>query len=162
MKSKDISPLSLIDKVSILGALLSSVLAALAYRDMDYNVMLGLGVSAVALIALVILFPSRKFQITQVENDYIVNSIKSIEENLNGIKDFVKSEEEKAKVLEDIVNSLSKEKEELEPVVNANRETVDSILKHYQKQSNKQAFKGYAISFVLGIISSLVATAITK
>ncbi len=95
-----------------------------------------------------------------------IQSLNETERDLRQLVDFVEGQKEKLAESEAVVVSLKEEESKLRPMVEANRELVDTILEAQQARSRAHIWKDRTISFLFGVIASIVGalilTAISK
>lgn len=86
--------------------------------------------------------------------------LKSTEQNLNDLFEFISSKKNEVEATEHLINELEARKSELEPIVTANQEVVDAIFLQQRKEIERTIWTERGISFGLGILASLLATVI--
>jgi hypothetical protein len=93
-------------------------------------------------------------------NEYtkIISDIKEIGDRLSKLNKFLELEQKRVADTKIILNDLNDEKTELEPIVISQRQTVDAILAAHSKRTMSNIWKERIISFILGIITSYIAT----
>jgi hypothetical protein len=89
-----------------------------------------------------------------------LDALNAVQASLNNLMQFVDLEKAKLKESEDLINSLKSEQEKLRPVVEANRQTVDAILEVQSQRQKQGIWWERAFGFLLGVISSIVASAV--
>jgi len=95
-----------------------------------------------------------------------IKSLNETERSLKQLVTFIETQKAKLAESEAVVKSLKEEESKLRPVVEADRKLVDAILDAQHSRSRAYIWKERIISFLLGIIASIVAalllTAINK
>ncbi|HXQ38177.1 MAG TPA: hypothetical protein VN843_29500 [Anaerolineales bacterium] len=97
---------------------------------------------------------------SQSVEDYTATlaDIENISKKLSSLAEFLTRERKRVEESEATLNRLKNEKTELEPVVSAQRETVNAILTAHAKATASRAWKERALAFLIGVITSLLAT----
>lgn len=88
-----------------------------------------------------------------------LNNTKKALENLSIFVDNQKKDIMEAR---EYLNKLKKENKDLEPILQTNKKVIESILASNEKYQRKGLLFNYVISFMLGVLSSIVAWFITE
>ncbi len=86
--------------------------------------------------------------------------LKNTEENLNDLTVFISSKKSEIEATKSIIQDLETKRSELEPIVTANQGVVDAIFLQQRRDIEKTIWFERGISFVLGVLASLIATVI--
>lgn len=97
------------------------------------------------------------------ESDEYTAMLANIEDVGNKLSDlalFLRREQEKVEASEATVKRLRSEQTELEPVVTMQRETAEAFLAFHTKITASRAWKQHALTFMMGIITSAIVSAL--
>lgn len=86
--------------------------------------------------------------------------LKNTEKNLNDLSAFISSKKNEIEATKSLIQDLETKKSELEPIVIANQNVVDAIFLQQRRDIEETIWVERGISFVLGILASLIATVI--
>ncbi|TDA64177.1 hypothetical protein E0765_05555 [Sulfuricurvum sp. IAE1] len=86
--------------------------------------------------------------------------LKETEDNLDHLARFISSKKAEIQTTQELIENLEKKKSELEPIVNARQEVIDAIFLQQRKQLEEGIWVERGISFLLGILASLIASLI--
>lgn len=89
-----------------------------------------------------------------------LNNLKQTESTIKNLLNYIENQKSKLQESEDILNNLRSEKKRLEPLVNADRDVVKAMFEYQDRSQKNERWIGYIASFILGILSSLMATVI--
>ena len=87
-----------------------------------------------------------------------LNSLNQIEKNLGSLIQYIETQKIKLKESQDVINQLQSEHERLKPIIDADKQVIDAIFGAQEARQQKGRYIGYAISFTVGVISSLTAS----
>ncbi|HEX6043279.1 MAG TPA: hypothetical protein VFZ22_02225 [Pyrinomonadaceae bacterium] len=90
----------------------------------------------------------------------MIANIDDVGQKLSDLAAFLKRERGKVEEAEATVMRLRSEQSELEPMVTAQRELVDAILAVHTKRIASRAWKEYVLTFITGVVTSLLAGAL--
>ena len=88
--------------------------------------------------------------------------INEVEKSINGLNEYIKSQTVKINETNQKLDELKTEHKKLEPIVQIERKSVESLFVISEKRQAKQKWIDYGISFIMGIISTLVCNSIVK
>lgn len=89
-----------------------------------------------------------------------ISDLEKASSSIKGLEDFI-SQQKKALIQnKETIEKLSKEREKLNPIVETERELVDSILSLQTEKNSKAILKERIIGFLIGLISSSLASII--
>jgi hypothetical protein len=91
-----------------------------------------------------------------------LNNLKQAEQSLKGLTAYVEDQQARLKESEDLLSSLRAEKQKLEPLVNADKELIKAVFDAQTQLYGTKQWIGYVASFVLGLLSSIVASIIVN
>jgi predicted nucleic acid-binding Zn-ribbon protein len=77
---------------------------------------------------------------------------------LSELDAYVEAQQRSVAITAATLAELRRQKNELDKVVSVNAEAAEALLRYQEQRQTKRAWLGYAISFVLGVFSSLTAT----
>ncbi|SFP39790.1 hypothetical protein SAMN05216601_110206 [Ectopseudomonas composti] len=86
--------------------------------------------------------------------------LRSTEKNLNDLSVFISSQKSEIEAAKSLIQDLETKKSELEPIVTANQDVVDAIFLQQRRDIDENIWVERGISFLLGILASLIATVI--
>jgi hypothetical protein len=127
-----------------------------AWRDYQrlYTSAVGLLASLLAIISFVtgqttLRPPSTKSQLQELEQ---------VRQALHALDGYVEAQQRTIVTSEATLAELRRQKAELDKVVSINADAARALLQYQEKRQTQHLWLGYAISFILGIFSSLTAT----
>ncbi len=88
----------------------------------------------------------------------MISNIKDIGKKLFKLSQFFAQEQKRITDVEATINKLKDEKAEFEPIILLQREIVETILAAHDKRISANVWKERIIGFILGIITSYLAT----
>lgn len=91
---------------------------------------------------------------------YQVEKLTTVGKNIKDLSTFVEEQKRIMIKNQNILKSLEKEREKLSPILEADKKTVMAILDAHEKQKNENLWIERIISFTIGIISSMFASAL--
>ena len=94
----------------------------------------------------------------RLDLNYQLTQLERIRQGLQDMMTFVEDQSEKIKNEQELIAKLTKERSDLEPVLRAERQVVDQILSMQEQRARRQQWLGYAGAFVIGVLSSMVAS----
>lgn len=97
------------------------------------------------------------------DDEIIKTQIQKLDEMqgaMGELQSFLSQHREKLQKDKLSVEKLKKEKERLEPIVKADKELIESILELQQERFRKNIWKERIIGFLIGFLSSLVASSV--
>jgi predicted ATP-binding protein involved in virulence len=97
----------------------------------------------------------RKQSLTYERQLEVLNQVLS---NINNLKNFVNLQKNKLQEEQAVFERLKKEKEKLSVVVKADRQIVEALFRIQEERNRTRVWTDRLIGFLLGVISSLVAT----
>lgn len=83
-----------------------------------------------------------------------------VQSSISNLKDFVNTQRKQLQDQQAVLEELKSEKQKLQPVVEANKQTVEAIFRIQAERNRAKVWIERLIAFVLGVASSLVASAI--
>ncbi len=95
-------------------------------------------------------------------NEYtsVISDIKNMGVRLSQLNKFLTREQKRVADTEASIMRLQNEQTILEPIVLSQRQTVEAVLAAYTKRTASNIWKERIISFILGIVTSLLASII--
>lgn len=90
--------------------------------------------------------------------DEQVESLNKVEASLKELVYFVELQKNRLTETNNILHQLKEEELKLKPVIEANRKVIDAIFTLQAEQSTKSIWKERGFGFVLGILSSMIAS----
>lgn len=116
---------------------------------------------AVPLTIFLFQFADKDHELRQLESISFGEQTHALDEIEGSIKNlllFVEKQKIQVRESEHLLQGLKEEEKKLKPVVEAQREAVNAILEAQAAKHRAAQVKGYMLSFVLGVLSSLTAT----
>ncbi|MEO9483510.1 MAG: hypothetical protein ABJG47_08705 [Ekhidna sp.] len=98
-------------------------------------------------------------QLSKINN--ASNAISELKTSMDDLQDFLNTESERMLMNRKILKDLEDEKKKIEPIVNVQKETLANILDAYTLKNEKSNLKTKFWSFIIGVVSSGIATIIT-
>ena len=136
--------------VGFLGAILTAVADKSVWGDGKY-ILWGNVFAALLNFCIYYLFKKEKEDKNINKYALMIDELSSIGVKLRDLKTFLEQEQTKVTETQEVIDRLNKEKQKLEPVVKASREQIKSILDAYEKNSTKNIWLNYILSFILGL-----------
>lgn len=89
-----------------------------------------------------------------------VKELDEMTKNINELLYFIEYQKDKLKNEDKMFQELTKKNEDLEPIVNAKEELVNALFETHEKRQNAQRRYDWVWGFIVGVLSSLTASAI--
>jgi predicted PurR-regulated permease PerM len=89
-----------------------------------------------------------------------IRELQGLRQALNDLDRFIEVQQRSIASSEATLADLRRRQSELNKVVSVNADAAEALLRYQEQRQSRHAWIGYAISFVLGILSSLTATAV--
>jgi hypothetical protein len=87
-----------------------------------------------------------------------ISQLNEMQKSLKELQNFITLQKGKLQSESAALSDIRKEKEKLEPIVNADRKAIQSIIEFQENKYRGQVWKERAIGFIIGFISSLLAS----
>jgi hypothetical protein len=91
-----------------------------------------------------------------------IKELDKVTESLNNLLIFVSKQKERVIQQEQAIKQLTAEKEKLEPIVKAQRDVIERLFELQEKRSNRQRWVEIVIAFIVGTLSSTLASFISR
>lgn len=112
----------------------------------------------IALLVVERIFPLVMAPRIEKDIEIQISKLNEIQSSFKDLQGFISTQKEKLKSESAALSDLRKEKEKLEPIINADKKAIQSILEYQQDKFRAQVWKERAIGFIIGFISSLLAS----
>lgn len=157
--NRTLIPKSTTDRIILITSLVSMPLAVFAFKIGAYLSAATLGGFFIITLVIVYWFPERA-EVGPSTDKYteIIKSIEVLGSRLSEISTFLESERSRITDTEATLKKLNDEKTKLEPLLKTQREAAEAILAAHSNRTARQAWKERWLGFVLGIISSVIAS----
>lgn len=87
-----------------------------------------------------------------------IEVLDQVHRSIDNLKDFVTVQRKQLQEQQGVLEGLKDEREKLLPVVEADRQVVESLFRIQAERNLANVWKDYLIGFLLGILSSLIAS----
>lgn len=112
----------------------------------------------IALLAIDYIFPIVNNPKAEKDIETQISQLNEMQKSLKELQNFITLQKGKLQSESAALSDIRKEKEKLEPIVNADRKTIQSIIEFQENKYRGQVWKERSIGFIIGFISSLLAS----
>ena len=134
------------------------VIGLKSLTNFDISNFLIVAIGTIISLALLYVFQDIPTQSESNEYTIVISDIKNMGNSLTNLNKFLKREQKRVADTEATIIQLQQQKTELEPIILSQKQTVEAILSAYAKRTTAHIWKERILSFILGIITSLIAT----
>jgi len=103
-------------------------------------------------------FPRKRQSLNIKKHSQMINMLNQTSNSLVEIRSFLQQEKKKVLATQNTLNHLKQKKSELDPIVTTQRETVNAILEAHSRSTRQYVWKNRFIGFLIGVISSVIAS----
>ena len=161
VKRRLIPPTTRDKLIAFIGTPIGLLILLEGIRTHDsYSLVVGLNtIVGVAIVAYGLQSP-RYIDADAADYTPILHNIEAIGVHLAELDQFVKAESHRLTETKAFLQSLNEERAKLEPLLKTDRAAVEAILAANAAQIAKHAWKERAVGFLLGVVGSLLASAV--